>query len=438
MNKLLELSFITIGSRFRQDYGDMASLCRLIRSTRGLQFHKIVVEQIDQDYFLRAGGRRFKAYEMLSSGDPTAWPEDYTPTDKEKEFFSAIPCTILKDLTLADRLRIEYIENKGRKDTTWQEDAPLAEEFHAEMQRLYGAANPGRGKDGWSLRDTAKELGVNPAELVHLLSLAKQLKIDPKLQNIQRKSKALTHIKRSKNIAIADLLDLKDFRERGVEIRCGDSKQELLSLENDSVDLILTDPPWDIGFEDRISQDRNDSYETKYDSGYDIMDTLTILTICYQKLKPNSGIYMFYSVVPEKVLEAQKLLITAGFITEPIPLIWYKGHVLSHNSGETRHYLNYESFLYAWKGERPLLNHPSKNVFEHQVSNTGRIHASEKPEALLAELILLNTKENTFVLDPWGGSCKVADACLSHKRRCLVVELEESLVKLANMRLRGL
>ena len=168
------------------------------------------------------------------------------------------------------------------------------------------------------------------------------------------------------------------------------------------------------------------------------MDTLEVLTVCYQKLKPNSGIYMFYSSFPEKVLEAQKTLTTAGFLVEQMPLIWYKKHVLAHDSRETRHGLNYETLLYGWKGERPLLNQPSRNVFEHQVAYQNRIHASEKPESLLAELLLLNTQPNDFILDPWGGSCKVADACLSNKRRCLVVELEENLVKLANMRLRGL
>lgn len=440
MERLLPLSQITIGPRFRKDYGDMASLCASIRASKGLKFHFIVVEQIGKEFHLRAGGRRIRAYQMLYNGDLEAWSykgEESTPTQEEKNFYSSIPCTILKDLTEEDRIRIEFIENKGRKEFTWQEECLMVEAFHLKMQEKYGEARPGKGKDGWSLRDSAKELGLNPSEVVNFLQLAKGLAVSPNLKDISRKSKALTNIKRSKNLEVADLLEMGDFLQDGVEVRCGDSKVELLALKDESVDLIITDPPWDIDFENRTMERRQENYE-EYDVGYDIMTTLEVLILCYQKLKPNSGIYMFYSSFPEKVIEAQKLLTTAGFTIESIPLIWYKRHVLAHDSRETRHNINYETFLYGWKGERPLLNTPSRNVFEHQVAYANRIHASEKPESLLSELILLNTQPGDFVLDPFGGSCKVADACLNNKRRCLVVELEENLVKLANMRLRGL
>src|SRR4030067_1206447 len=129
MEHLLNLSEIILSPRFRQDYGDMPALCASIRSTQGLKFHHIVVEQVGKVYFLRAGGRRFKAYEMLFQGDESAWGVDshglpYFPTEEEKKLYSSIPCTILRDLTKADRIRIEFIENRGRKDTKWQEDAP--------------------------------------------------------------------------------------------------------------------------------------------------------------------------------------------------------------------------------------------------------------------------------------------------------------------------
>ena len=67
-----------------------------------------------------------------------------------------------------------------------------------------------------------------------------------------------------------------------------------------------------------------------------------------------------------------------------------------------------------------------------------RINSSEKPKELLAEIILLHTQEGGMVLDLFGGSCKVADACLGIKRRCLVVEKDEGLVKMASLRLRGI
>ena len=88
--------------------------------------------------------------------------------------------------------------------------------------------------------------------------------------------------------------------------------------------------------------------------------------------------------------------------------------------------------------ERPFFNHTERNVFEHQVAFADRIHASEKPEGLLVDIIKLHGKEGDLVLDPWGGSCKVADACKLAQRRCVVVELESSLVNMATLRVRGI
>ena len=67
-----------------------------------------------------------------------------------------------------------------------------------------------------------------------------------------------------------------------------------------------------------------------------------------------------------------------------------------------------------------------------------RIHSGEKPVALLSELIELHTQEDDLICDPFGGSCMVADACKGLKRKALVVELDEGLVKMASLRIRGL
>jgi DNA modification methylase len=71
------------------------------------------------------------------------------------------------------------------------------------------------------------------------------------------------------------------------------------------------------------------------------------------------------------------------------------------------------------------------------VAYLNRIHSAEKSESLLAELIELHTEPGAMILDPWGGSCKLADVCRRLLRRCLVIEREPDLVKMATMRLEG-
>ena len=438
MNKLLPFSSISIPPRARIDYGDIPDLARKIMSTQGLKFNDIVVEQTPSgEYILLAGGRRCEAYKLILSGSDKVW--DSSPTEEQLAPYRDIPCKVLTDITVQDRLQIEFIENMGRKDFTWPEAAGLVKQFHEYMQSKYGVAKPGRGKTGWGTMDTARELGLNGSDVVYYLQLHEGMQFDPTLKDVKQRSKALTKIKRTNRSAMADILDITDHAIAGIHIQCGDSRKILSGLEpNIKFNMVITDPPWDIKFEERISEMRKESLPTTYDSNYDIMDTLDVLIKLYDRMVDNSPIYMFYSSFPHKVQEGQKLLVSAGFSIETIPLIWYKKHILAHDARETRHNLNYETTLYGWKGERPLLNNPSRNVFEHQVAFAGRIHASEKPEELLAELILLHTKEGDMVCDPFGGSCMVADACKTTKRKCLVVELDEGLTKMASLRLRGI
>jgi site-specific DNA-methyltransferase (adenine-specific) len=439
VQKLLKLSDIKVGFRFREDLGDISELADKIRATKGLKFNFIVVEETlnegTLEYHLLAGGRRFKAYELLSSGSEEVWKgQEYTAEDLER--YASIPCTILKDLTPEDRLKIEFIENMSRKDFTWQEAAALVKEFHTQKGVTFGKATTGRGKTGWSIRDTAEELGLFPSQVVDYLKLADGLVISSSLGEIKQKSKALTKLKRQKIVDVANLLDIEGYSHADIKVVCADSREYLLSVPNDSVDLIITDPPWGINFESISSDARTDGY-VSYDDKFDPLENLEILTLCYQKLRPNCPLYMFYSAFPEKIIEGIELLKLAGFEVERVPLIWYKKHVLSHMSAETRHMVNYEPLLYAWKGERPFFNRPSRNVFEHQVAYLNRIHSAEKSESLLSELIELHTQQGDMVMDPFGGSCKVADACKKLLRRCLVIERESDVVKMACMRLEG-
>ncbi len=439
MNKIISFTSIIVPPRARVDYGDIPDLARKIMTTKGLKFNDIVVELTpDNEYHLLAGGRRHAAYELILSGSDEVWLVE-PPTEEQLEPYREIPCKILEGVTDEDRILIEFIENMGRKDFTWPEAATLVKSYHQLMQQKYGIGQPGRGKTGWSIQDTAENLGLVSSEVVYYLKLHEGMQSDPALKDIRQKSKALTKLKRTNRQVVADLLDVTDFNEMGIAIECGDSKQVLLALQPDiKFHMCITDPPWDIGFEERISEMRKESLPTIYDTNFDVMDTLDVLTKVYDRLMDNCPIYMFYSSFPDKVIEGRNLLLAAGFSVEVLPLIWYKKHILAHDARETRHGINYETILYGWKGERPLLNTPSRNVLECQVAFSNRIHASEKPESLLAEIILLHTKEGDMVVDPFGGSCKVADACKSTKRKCLVVELDEGLVKMASLRLRGL
>ena len=57
--------------------------------------------------------------------------------------------------------------------------------------------------------------------------------------------------------------------------------------------MVITDPPWGIGFEDRLSNMRKESLTTTYDTDYDIMDTLDVLILLHeQNERQHSNLYV--------------------------------------------------------------------------------------------------------------------------------------------------
>ncbi len=435
---------IIVGDRYRKEFKNIPSLARKILSSGGPVVNLIAV---DEHKVLLAGERRLRACKLIAEGDSDVWgsyrpegsnyPEDhiYVPTPAELESHKSIPVNMHYGLTDFDRRLFELQENLDREDFVWQEQCHLVYDIHTLCQKEYGVGIKGK-KVGWAIRDTAQMIGMTPVEVLRQLQLYEGLKNNPEIGQIGHKSTALAKSKRLTREKRGKLLGIGNLTLEGLTLVCGDSKKIIPTLSKDSVDIIITDPPWGIDVEERMHNDRGEGY-IKYDTGYDVMDTRTILKLCSRVLRKDSCIYMFYSAFPEKVIEGQALLVGAGFQVESVPLIWNKKHVLSHMASK-RHPLMYEVILYGWKGERPPLNFIHGNVFDAQVPFSGRIHSGEKPKELIKKILQLSANKGETVLDPWGGSCIVADAALEMEMKAIVIEKEESLITLAKTRLGGI
>lgn len=424
-------SIIVPPNRFREDFGDIDAFARQILA--GKTFHTDII--LDSELTLLAGGRRMRALEKILSGSKEVWLEE--PSKEQLKQWENIPCKIYFELDDIDRLKFEFLENFGRKDFTWSESARMVEALHNLCVERYGKATMGRTKKGWAVEDTAKEVGLSKGETSKLLFLAEGLKTNPDLAKIKAKNVARSHLQKLKIDNLVRSIDRSGTENfENVHLIVGDSEKELENISDNSIDLIITDPPWGINFEGVVEDCRVSRYLTEYDRDFDPVKTLNILTKCFAKLRDGGSIYLFYSSFPEKVIEAQNLLIASGFETERIPLVWYKKHIIPHST-DKRHILSYETIHYGWKGERPFLEEASRNVFEFQVAFADRIHSAEKPKELLLELLKISSKESFTVLDPYGGGCQLADACIETNRKAIIIEIEESLINLAKMRIVG-
>lgn len=142
----IPIESITIGTRLRKDYGDIAGLAESIMDT-GL-LHPLVV---DQDNVLICGGRRLQALRQLG--------------------FEEVPVRRWNVLDAKHRRAIELAENVHRKDLTEIEksrDLKAAAELAREVDRDFRpeSGRKGRPQEAGSLSRVA-ELTGTPKQTIH-------------------------------------------------------------------------------------------------------------------------------------------------------------------------------------------------------------------------------------------------------------------------------
>ena len=104
----------------------------------------------------------------------------------------------------------------------------------------------------------------------------------------------------------------------------------------------------------------------------------------------------------------------------------------------------FECIAAAWCGRgRSKWNGGGKRgVFVHGVNNFGRLtsgrpHPTQKPLALMLELVELFTDPGDVVLDPFAGSGTTGVACLRLGRRAILIEKDPKYAAIARERLKA-
>lgn len=198
-------------------------------------------------------------------------------------------------------------------------------------------------------------------------------------------------------------------------------------LENNSIDCIITDPPYPTisggsGGKDSSSEALRPSGILSKNDGkifdYNDIDIKNWIGECYRVLKEDTHIYVMTNFLNLKYFMNE--IENAGFKLHNL-LVWEK-----NNATPNRWYMkNCEYIIFARKGQaKPINNCGSKTVlFFNNVKN--KIHPTEKPLELLRLLIENSTTEGEIVLDPFGGSFSTVVAAKQLKRKYVSFEIDK-------------
>ncbi len=185
------------------------------------------------------------------------------------------------------------------------------------------------------------------------------------------------------------LLDLE--MENNIIIQ-GDCIKEMKKLPENSIDAIITDPPFNIGKKYGKDKDNKKLFEY-YGWCYNWIDE------CIRVLKQTGNLYIMN--FPRHLAFLYVHLIKRGMIYKNW-ISWVRNDI-----------------TYVKGNSKEKVNHPCP-----------------WPIKLVERMLLSSSKEGDTILDPFGGSGTTMVACIKNNRKCILIEKEEEYIKVIKSRIK--
>jgi len=222
------------------------------------------------------------------------------------------------------------------------------------------------------------------------------------------------------------------------KIYCKDALNGLQELDDESIDLVIIDPPYSSGTRQTANRvpgqipKRGEKWNGSgiiWDSSYSAFGLSQFLNTFYrdvkQKMKEHSHIYTFidWRHYPLLTLTIE----SAGLFINNL-LVWDKGmYTLGGNYRS-----QYELIVFASRGSARRLNTTTTgNVLKYKRVWDGN-HPTEKPVDLIRDIVKYASNENDIVLDAFVGGGSTAIACKHLNRHFIGFDIEPKYVEMAN------
>lgn len=232
------------------------------------------------------------------------------------------------------------------------------------------------------------------------------------------------------------------------DIKNTDCITAMRKVESNSVDLILTDPPYNLGLfmknrETNLKQMRSNFFGSagwdnlEFDEWIESMDAF--FSEAARTSKVGGSLIMFMSLI--KIETIIRLAEKHGFYYKTTG-IWHKLNPMPRNMN--LHFINStEAWLYfVYEKHTGTFNNEGKAVhdfFETSVTPAGERkfgkHPTQKPLTLMSQFVRLLSNENDIVMDPFMGSGSSGEAALSLKRNFIGSEINADYFQISSERL---
>lgn len=218
-------------------------------------------------------------------------------------------------------------------------------------------------------------------------------------------------------------------------IKQGDSLKILKSLQDNSIDIILTDPPYGIQYKSNRSEDNNAVTKRGLlndgkKEAYELLENTCKILV--DKTSNDSHLYFFCSWSVFSDFEN----IIGKYFTIKTPIVWDKGN---KGSGDLENDWGNQTelIIYCVKGKKNI-NYRKGNVLNiPKIHSSKLVHPTQKPVELIKEILGVSALKNDFVVDPFMGSGSTIKACNQMNLKSLGIELDKEMFNVANNFING-
>lgn len=210
---------------------------------------------------------------------------------------------------------------------------------------------------------------------------------------------------------------LKHKTKYGISL-CGDNISIIKSMPDKYVDMILTDPPYNIDYKSNRRKDKNkfnkiinDNNNSRFNLYKDLPRIMKDNSVCC--------VFCSWKNYAYDYIELSKYFKIINVI------IWHKP---GGGIGDLKHTLltDYEMCIICAKGKPEIQGKRNGSVITvKKVNPNNMVHSTEKPVDLYRYIMQTWTKQWDVVLDCYAGSFVNAIACIRSKRKYICIEIDK-------------
>lgn len=222
-----------------------------------------------------------------------------------------------------------------------------------------------------------------------------------------------------------------------------DCIEGLGNLPDNSVDLIITSPPYNLGKKHHTGNNRFESYDVYDDNMPEKLYQkwqIEVLNECYRVLKPNGS--MFYNhknrIKNGVQISPYEWLNKTNFVIKQ-EIVWFNR---SQNFDKCRFYPMTERVYWMAKSPKTKLynvinHHDVFNTKDWKPEGTRGVFKRAFPEKMVDDIIKC-FPDSEIILDPFMGSGTTAKAALQNKKNFIGFEISKEYFDIASERILNL